>query len=79
MLFLITHGKAVVGRLKQKFWMPLCAKVNRLLCVPQHKVESGEIMCLQKQHYIAAENIAQLIKILGGQRFLPCIKLGTLL
>lgn len=79
MLFLITHGKAVVGGLKQKFWMPLHAKVSRLLCVPQHKVESGEIMCLQKQHYITAENIAQLIKLLGGQQFLPCIKLGTLL
>lgn len=54
-------------------------KVSGLLCVPQHKVESGEIMCFQIQHYLTAENMAQLIKILGGQQFLPCIKLETLL
>lgn len=82
-MFLITHGKAVVGGLKLKFWMPLqlCLheKVSGLLCVPQHKVESGKIMCFQTQHYITAENIAQFIKILGGQQFLPCIKLETLL
>lgn len=82
-LFLITHGKALVGGLEQKFWMPLqlCLheKVSGLLCVPQYKIESGEMMCFQIQHYIIAENMTQLIKILGGQQFLPCIKLETLL
>lgn len=41
-------------------------KVSGLLCVQQHKVESGEIMCFQIQ-YITAENIAQCIETLGGQ------------
>lgn len=45
----------------------------------QHKVKNGEIMRFQIQHYITAENIDECVKNLGGQQFLPSLKLETLL
>lgn len=54
-------------------------KVNSLLCVQEPKVKNGKIMCFQIQHYITAENIDECVKNLGGQQFLPSLKLETLL